>query len=144
MLVIDLGSAGSKCRSGGGTLEWGVTPLPSSIQERLKEANKVYVVVADIVYRHNLFETLLTTLEQLLLAGNGVKCIFATQSLRQDLDEFFARASERAGFCKSHIADVLVTQGMSDELPLVVPTVSDRKEIGMIHILELSRRESSS
>jgi hypothetical protein len=99
-------------------------------------------VGADIVYR----QPLLTTLEQLLLptANAAVKCsIFATQSSHASISRcilLYARATER-GFCKTHthIADVWVPQGMSDELAQVVPAVSKRKEIDVVYSLELSR-----
>jgi predicted nicotinamide N-methyase len=115
-------------------LAWGET-LPTSIEERIACAKEILVVGADIVYRKNLFDPLLTTLETLW--SSKVKCIIASQSTRLHLDEFYRRALER-GFMKTHLANVIVPQGMSDELPEVVPH-SDDKETGVIHILELSR-----
>ena len=117
-----------------GDLTWGET-LPGAIRERIAVATEVLLVGADIVYRQNLFDPLLTTLGQ--LSSPKVKCIFATQSTRMHLDEFYARALER-GFVKTHLANVVVPQGMSDELPNVVPQ-SDDKAIGVVHILELTR-----
>ncbi|KAI2503920.1 lysine methyltransferase [Fragilaria crotonensis] len=115
-------------------LAWG-EPLPTSIKERIACAREILVVGADIVYRKNLFDPLLATLETLW--SSKVKCIFATQSTRLHLDEFYTRALER-GFKKTHLANVIVPQGMSDELPEVVPH-SNVKETGIIHIFELTR-----
>lgn len=117
-------------------LAWG-EPLPIAIKERIANTNEILVVGADIVYRQNLFDPLLATLESLWSTKCKVKCIFATQSTRHHLDEFYNCAAAR-GFRKSHLANVIVPQGISDELPKVV-TPCDDKLAGTIHILELSK-----
>ena len=117
-------------------LAWG-EPLPTAIEERIARSNEIFVVGADIVYRQNLFDPLLATMESLCSTKCKVQCILATQSTRDHLDDFYNRAFER-GFKKTHLANVIVPQGMSDELPEVVAQ-SDEKVTGTIHILELSR-----
>ena len=115
-------------------LTWGES-LPESIKQRIESSGEVLLVGADIVYRQNLFEPLLTTLEKLW--NTKVKCIFATQSIRSHLEEFYARALEQ-GFATTHLANVFVPQGMSDELPEIV-SPSNVKADGIVHILELTR-----
>jgi predicted nicotinamide N-methyase len=115
-------------------LSWGEA-LPESIKQRIASSGEVLLVGADIVYRQNLFEPLLTTLERLW--STKAKCIFATQSIRSHLEEFYARALER-GFVTTHLANVFVPQGMSDELPEIV-SPSNIKAQGIVHILELTR-----
>lgn len=115
-------------------ITWG-EPLSESVKQRISSTNEILLVGADIVYRQNLFDPLLTTLE--MLWNTKVKCILATQSIRSHLEEFYARALER-GFMTIHLANVLVPQGMSDDLPKIMDP-SNVKADNIVHILELTR-----
>jgi predicted nicotinamide N-methyase len=115
-------------------IAWG-EPLSESVKQRIALTREVLLVGADIVYRQNLFDPLLTTLEWLW--NTKVKCIFATQSIRSHLEEFYAQALER-GFVTTHLANVLVPQGMSEELPEIMAP-SNVKADSIVHILELTR-----
>jgi predicted nicotinamide N-methyase len=115
-------------------ITWG-EPLSESVKQRISSTSEIVLVGADIVYRQNLFDPLLTTLE--MLWNTKVKCILATQSIRSHLEEFYARALER-GFMTIHLANVLVPQGMSDDLPKIMDP-SNVKADNIVHILELTR-----
>jgi predicted nicotinamide N-methyase len=93
-------------------LVWG-QPLPTDIRQAIaNNASHVYVLGADIVYRHSIMDPLIDTLQDLLRASasnNNVTCLLSTHSIRTHLPEFFQRCQEHS-LLVDHIALVTLPE----------------------------------
>ena len=111
------------------------------------------VVGADIIYRQNIFDPLLGTLKLLFATSKVSRCMIATQSIRQHLEEYWTKAAS-AGlqFRRHHVANVQVPDdgateqmrqdGRGNQLPQV-SAPSKETGPGIIHILDVVFVESS-
>lgn len=114
-------------------------------------SSRVVVVGADIIYRQNIFDPLLGTLKLLFATSKVSRCMIATQSIRQHLEEFWTKAAS-AGFRRHHVANVQVPDdgateqmrqdGRGNQLPQV-SAPSKETGPGIIHILDVVFVESS-
>jgi predicted nicotinamide N-methyase len=120
-------------------LTWGELELPQSIETILSRSasEKLMVVGADIVYRQNLFEPLLSTLDTLWKCRNDAEFWFGSQSTRRYLHEFWNLAKCK-GWTILHHTNIHVA-GNSCELS-TVPETRD----GIVNIFQLIRYGASS
>ena len=131
-------------------LSWGEESLPSLLVQMVTSAQRVIVVGADIVFRKNLFDPLITTLRQIFDCRPDVECLLGSQSIRTHLEDFYYRA-EAAGFSLSLRAKVIVPEGRPGQQgtePIIknpLGTSEDKeKGPGIIDIVKVSIRYISS
>ena len=120
-------------------LTWGDSELPQSIEMILSQSasEKLIVVGADIVYRQNLFEPLLSTLDTLWKCRNDAEFWFGSQSTRRHLQEFWNLAKCK-GWAMLHHANVHVPSNSCKHSSL--PETRD----GTVNIFQLIRDGASS
>ena len=119
-------------------ITWGDPSLTRTLEQKIQNANCVYMMGADIIYRQNLFQPLLSSMKLLWKIQPFAKCLMATQSTRQHLDEFYTIAKQTYGMTIDFLATVTVPEGCTSTLEATVE-LSSKPIIGkdIIHILEI-------
>ena len=119
-------------------ITWGDPSIVKTLEQKIQNATSVYMLGADIIYRQNLFHPLLNSMKLLWKIQPFTKCLMATQSTRQHLDEFYTTAKQTYGMTIDFLANVTVPEGCTSTLETSVE-LSTKPRIGkdIIHILEM-------
>lgn len=127
-------------------LTWGEPCLPKALTSRILQCSRksdphcVYMIGADIIYRQTLFRPLLDTMVLIWKLNDycHCKCLFATQSTRQHLDEFYDLARREYNMDITFLANVTVPEGCSSCLESYVELSSvPKRGKDIINILEI-------
>jgi hypothetical protein len=100
---------------------------------------------ADIIYRTNLFDPLLDTLDSIWKfkkENSSIRCILGIHSIRSHLTNFYSHAQKR-GFSKTHISNVILPDEATDELPEISAPL-DLNATNIVHIVELTQTHTDA